>query len=283
MAHHAQRARPEDGHLAVAGQAHRVDADDVGIHGQIGIGHRRIAQGTRNHGLWFKDLAVRLHIGRVIPGLSLVACGHDQGTETQAHQAGFVVHRADHAGGCDGAINARADVLRAARGPGHLHCEGAGTQGSCRRAKHIGAADGVTQRGDAACSAQGVRIARRPRGQAHAARGVVDAAARHKAARGQHPQHAPAVIAPGLSAGGHEHDRTRHHRGLHARDQVKFGRKRDLQRAARCAARGAETDLDVAALVVGVDRGRAQVLDTLIVEAVLGYLAIEAAAADLAG
>src|SRR5690606_30713240 len=133
--------------------------------------------------------------------------------------------------------------------------------------EHVLAGDVLAHSGHATGARDAVGRARRPRGEGHRAREVVDAAARDPAAGREFAQRSLTVVAPGLAARNGQQHRARHHLRVDAGHQPKRWAERECLAVVAGRARAVVAKLDVAGLVVRVERRRIHVADAAVVEA----------------
>ena len=121
--HDGKAPRTKDGDPPITGQAHRIDAQQIGVQWQVAVGHRAVAHAGSRDRLGAEDLAITAHPIRRKPRLALVAGGRDLGAKPHPHQSGFVVHAAMDTGRLDLAVDASGDTLRPTDGAGVLEGE----------------------------------------------------------------------------------------------------------------------------------------------------------------
>lgn len=134
-------------------------------------------------------------------------------------------------------------------------------------AEHVLAGDVLAHSGHATGARDAVGRARRPRGDGHRAREVVDAAAPDPAAGREFTERSLTVVAPGLAARDGQQYRAGHHLRVDAGHQPKRRAERRRLAVVTGRARAVVAQLDVAGLVVRVHRRRVHVADAAVVEA----------------
>ena len=127
---------PKDGHTAIGGQAHRVDADGGGVERQVGIAHRVVADGVGIDLCRLPDFAVVTHRIGVVPILALVTSGCHPTAKAYPHHPGLVINLALDVAAGELAVVVGADVELAASERGGGDLQRAGADGRRRDAPH---------------------------------------------------------------------------------------------------------------------------------------------------